>query len=224
MAIMNGVRPRWTGSFDWMAKPYAALERLLFGGSFQRMRTIFVPALDGAREVLILGEGDGRFAQVLLDRNPTVRIVVVDGSAAMLRQTEARTRGHSTRTRLVHASVVDWLEAQPMLATFDGVVTTFFLDCLTEAEVARLFAAVSPRVRPGARWLWSDFVVPESVWSRLYARLLLGALYLAFRLTTNISARTLVDPSSHFTRSGWVAVNRKTSWSRVLQARVWVKN
>lgn len=213
-----------TGSFDWMAKPYAALERALFGGAFQRMRTAFLPALDDAREVLILGEGDGRFAQALLGRNSSVRITVIDGSAGMLRRVAARTREHAQRVRLVQAHAVDWLEAEPTTEMFDGVVTTFFLDCLTEAEVARLFVAVSPRVFPGARWLWSDLVVPEPRWSRLCARLLLGVLYFAFRLTTNISARTLVDPSAYFFYSGWVTVESKSAWSGMLEARVWVKS
>lgn len=213
-----------TGSFDWMAKPYAALERALFGRAFQRMRTAFVSELDDAREVLILGEGDGRFAQALLGRNAAVRVTVVDGSAGMLREVAARNQGHAHRVRLVQANVVDWLEAEPAREVFDGVVTTFFLDCLTQSEVARLFLAVPARVVPGARWLWSDLVVPERGWSKFCARVLLGVLYFAFRLTTNISARALVDPSPYFVRSGWVTAKRKSGWSGILEARVWVKN
>ena len=39
-----------------MAKPYAALERSLFGGTFQAIRTSLVSELDDSRRVLVLGE------------------------------------------------------------------------------------------------------------------------------------------------------------------------
>jgi ubiquinone/menaquinone biosynthesis C-methylase UbiE len=192
-------------SFDWMAKPYATLERILFGDSFQRIRTALVHELDGASSVLVLGEGDGRFTKELLTRNPSVVVTVLDGSGEMLRVAQARTLPWRERVTYVHADAVDWVEhAVTSGQTFDAVVTTFFLDCLTEEQINRLFAAAT-RLLTGKRWwLWSDLVVPSSsAWRRFCARAILKTLYVVFRMTTNISARHLVDPSEYFASHGW---------------------
>lgn len=192
-------------SFDWMAKPYATLERLLFGSSFQRIRTALIHELDGASSVLVLGEGDGRFTKELLARNPAVVVTVLDGSNEMLRLARARTLPWKERVTYVHADAVEWAEhAAASGQTFDAVVTTFFLDCLTEPQISRLFVAVT-RLLSGKRWwLWSDLVVPRSnAWRRLCAQAILTTLYVVFRMTTNITARHLVDPSEHFASYGW---------------------
>jgi SAM-dependent methyltransferase len=207
-------------SFDWMAKPYAALERLLFGGSFQAARTGLLPTLDGVEHVLVLGEGDGRFISALLARNPRARAVVVDGSVEMLAKARSRCGTDATRIDFVHANAVDWLAAPQSRAPFDAIVTTFFLDCLTESEVTRLFAAAGPRLTPGALWLWADLVVPDRGWRRYFAKGLLGCLYAAFALTTNITARRLVDPRPHFAALGWSTRCSDRALAGVLEARV----
>ncbi len=211
-------------SFDWMAKPYATLERMLFGQAFQRIRTAFVPALDERRAVLVLGEGDGRFAAALLARNPTVQVTLVDASAQMLCRARQRTTRWRERVHYVHSDAVAWVEQLPATTHFDAVVTTFFLDCLTEPELTRLFAAISPRIVPNGLWLWCDLVVPKSPWRRVLGQGLLQALYFVFRLTTNITARSLVDPSLHFSLHGWVSRTSRSGFSKILQARVMVRN
>lgn len=209
-----------TRSFDWMAKPYATLERLLFGQSFQRIRTAFVPFLDEHQSVLLLGEGDGRFAEALLARNPSIRVTIVDGSAKMLLRAQQRTTRWQDRVHCVHSDAVAWAEWLPATTRFDAVVTTFFLDCLTEIELTRLFAAISPRITPAGLWIWADVSVPESRWRRLLGRSLIAALYFVFGLTTNITATRLVDVSSHFSRGGWVTQSSKASLGGILRAAV----
>lgn len=192
-------------TFDWMARPYAALENLLFGGTFQGTRVALLPVLDDSRRVLVLGEGDGRFVAALLARNPHATAVVVDGSQEMLHEATRRCKTDAKRVRFVCTNAVDWLETAPEAGHFDAIVTTFFLDCLTESEVCRLFAAVGRHLAPHACWLWADLVVPPRGWQRVFAKWLLRSLYAVFALTTNITARRLVDPRPYFEAYGWSA-------------------
>lgn len=210
-------------SFDWMARPYAALERLLFGGTFQATRTALLPALDDASRVLVLGEGDGRFTAALLARNGRARVVAIDGSREMLATAKRRCAAHPDRVEFVCANAVDWL-ATSCVAPFDAVVTTFFLDCLTEDEMSRLFTRLNAHLTPDARWLWADLVVPSQGWQRHFAKLLLESLYAVFAFTTNISARRLVDPGPYFAALGWRPSASAKRLAGILEARVLVRS
>lgn len=211
-------------SFDWMAKPYALFERVLFGSTFHATRTALIPELAGARRVLVLGEGDGRFVATLLAYDPHVEVVVVDGSREMLRVTRARCADYPGRAEFVHANVVTWLATQERTAPFDGVVTTFFLDCLTQSELATLFTQLDSHVTPDVRWLWADLVVPTHGFRRLLARALLRALYAVFALTTNITARRLVSPDPYFRSHRWRAAHVKPGLLGIWQARLFVRS
>jgi hypothetical protein len=52
--------------FDRLAKPYRWLEYLSFGRNLERCRFHFLPQLAGTQRALLLGDGDGRFAERLL--------------------------------------------------------------------------------------------------------------------------------------------------------------
>lgn len=211
-------------SFDWIAKPYSRLERFLFGGTFQAIRLALLPELDGAKKILVLGEGDGRFVAALLARNLEARAVVVDGSMQMLLEAQRRCAPHAGRAEFVCANVVDWLASNPSSRCFDAVVTTFFLDCLTESEVSRVFAGVGAYSCSGSRWLWADLVVPNRGLRRHLSKLLLGWLYAVFALTTNITARRLVDPLPHFGAAGWNAQSQRRGLGGILEARVFIRS
>lgn len=211
-------------SFDWMAKPYALFERVLFGSTFHATRTALIPKLAGARRVLVLGEGDGRFVSELLAYDPHVEVFVVDGSLEMLRVSQKRCAPYAGRTQFVHANVVTWLTTAERAAEFDGVVTTFFLDCLTEAELVTLFTELDYHVAADTRWLWADLVIPSHGLRRLLARTLLRALYAVFALTTNITARRLVSPDPYFSRHRWRAAHVKPGLLGIWEARLFVRN
>lgn len=211
-------------SFDWMAKPYALFERALFGSTFHATRTALLPQLTGARRVLVLGEGDGRFVAALLAHDPQVEVVVVDGSIEMLRLSRARCAPFGSRSEFVHANVVTWLANLAQTRPFDGVVTTFFLDCLTASEITTVFAKLDPHLTPDARWLWADLVIPARGIRRLFARALLRALYAVFALTTNISARQLVSPEPYFANYGWRSRHVKPGLLGVWEARLFVRS
>lgn len=211
-------------SFDWMARPYSLLETVLFGGSFQSVRTALIPALLGARHVLVLGEGDGRFVEALVRLNPSARVVVIDGSRSMLTRAAQRLSDSSHQVEFVESNAARWLRDGENGAHADAVVTTFFLDCLTKEEHAELFALLSAKLAPKALWLWADLVVPRHGWQALGARMLLRVLYTVFGLTTNITARRLVDPSAFFARYGWTVQHTSVAMGGILRSHTFVRN
>ncbi|HEY0456627.1 MAG TPA: class I SAM-dependent methyltransferase, partial [Verrucomicrobiae bacterium] len=75
-------------SFDAIAPHYRWMELLLAGAKLQRCRVAFLDKARRAENILLLGEGHGRFLSELLVANPSAHITCLDASAGMLKQAE----------------------------------------------------------------------------------------------------------------------------------------
>ena len=191
-------------NFNRLARLYAALEWLSFGGALARRRRCFLahPRLDSARHALVLGDGDGRFTAALVNRHPNLQVTAVDASESMLAELERRVRALTPNAAL-NLQCAD-LRVWPVPhANYDLVVSHFVFDCLTTGDVAELVARVAPALGPNARWLVSDFAIPSHPLWAPFARLLLRFLYFAFGLLTGLRVKQLPDyqsalKSAHF--------------------------
>ncbi|MGC4051761.1 MAG: class I SAM-dependent methyltransferase [Paludibaculum sp.] len=83
---------------DRIAAFYRLIEYCAFGKALERRRFAFLPRVRNARNVLIAGEGDGRFVAKLVEQNPAATIVVLESSAEMIRL--ARELASCRRTEL----------------------------------------------------------------------------------------------------------------------------
>jgi ubiquinone/menaquinone biosynthesis C-methylase UbiE len=180
---------RLTQGFDRVATAYHTLEWLAFGGALQRARTVFLDRLVSCRDVLVLGDGDGRFLSALLDVAPDVRVHSVDASARMLALAKDRLRGDA-RARVTFEHI-DARHLDPGAHTYDAVVTMFFLDCFSDRDAETIVSRVRQHLRPGGLWLFADFAIPATGLARLHARLVVAALYRFFRWRADLDARTL---------------------------------
>lgn len=201
-------------NFDPVARHYGWLERIAFFGALQRCRLALLPELGRPVEVLILGEGTGRFleAVVPLARN----ITVIDSSRLMIRR--ARQRVRSASVRFIEGDAREILLADQ---TFDLIVTHFFLDCFTESDVARLVAKYRERLDPGGRWLWSDFAVLDHGLMKWPSRWVVRGLYRFFEYTCGVETRRLVDAGTLFESNGMQRVSRKRFMGGLLESALW---
>ncbi|QYM79831.1 class I SAM-dependent methyltransferase [Horticoccus luteus] len=207
-------------NFDRLARIYAALERLAFGGALERARFRFLDELRDRKNILVLGEGDGRCLARLVHLAPHARIQCVDASAAMLATAAQRLRGN------VHPAAVQFTQAdarQLALPTdeFDAIVTLFFLDCFTAAEAGGLLAKLSLAARRDCLWLYADFALPAEGWRRWRARLWLDVLYFFFRRVTRISARALPEIPAMMIDRGWHHIAHDEWQAGLLRSDVW---
>jgi len=188
--------------FGSLAKIYSTLEWLVFGRGLERARFCLLEHLRDDQDILLLGEGDGRCLAQLIKIAPTARFHVVDASPAMLARAASRL-GESDRARVTFtcADASTW---QLPTASFDAIVTLFFLDCFSVNEVKMLVAKIQLALRPGAHWLWADFILPPAGLARWRAQIWLRVMYLFFHLQTGLRTRTL-PPSEQILRAGgWV--------------------
>ncbi len=128
--------------------------------------------------------------------------------------------GAQDRITLHCADARDFTPTGSPCATYDLVVTHFFLDCLTTAEVQALAASIRNHLRPGARWIVSEFAIPRGPLS-IPATLVVRSLYAAFRFLTRLKARRLPDHASAFRACGLTLVNRRRWLGGLLVSEIW---
>jgi SAM-dependent methyltransferase len=213
-------------NFDLIARPYRWLEYLTFGPLLERCRFYRLPELTTARRALVIGDGDGRFTARLLNINPEILIDVIDLSPAMLRLLEARVRklGPEAHSRLALRCLDARDFSPPETAEttgYDLIVTHFFLDCLTHDDLRRLLTALLPHIAPEARWLVSEFQIPESGLSAAASRLVVSTLYRAFGLLTGLEVHELPAWDILLENSGFSRHDQRTWLGGLLTSEVW---
>jgi SAM-dependent methyltransferase len=214
--VSRNVAP--SANFDRIARPYRWLEYLSFGPMLERCRFYRLPQLTSARRALVLGDGDGRFLARLLAANLTLHADVVDQSPAMLRLLRARVAAiHAdNRIRIFQTDALTFTPAE----TYDVIVTHFFLDCFSTSEVCTLVETIRPHLTPNAYWLVSEFAIPSRL-AALPARLIVGSLYLAFRLITGLLTQTLPNHPGAISGSGLTLIDRKSFLCGLLISELW---
>jgi ubiquinone/menaquinone biosynthesis C-methylase UbiE len=200
-------------SFDWLAPHYRWMEWVTAGGKLQRCRTAYLADVPPPREVLILGEGNGRFLEALLTLHPDARCVCVDASMRMLATAEARVRAHwqkagrgSGGVEFVHADALAW---HPPAGRFDWIVTHFFLDCFQPEQLRELVPRFAGAAAPEASWLLADFFEPVGGFAKWRARAILRLMYFFFRATTHLPAHGLTSPDGYLQTRGFQLRSRR---------------
>jgi ubiquinone/menaquinone biosynthesis C-methylase UbiE len=214
---MKQLRKRKQPNFDRVARLYRWAEYLTLGPLLQRTRTHFLPQLPPIHNALILGDGDGRFLAQLLRTQPTLQALAVDTSAAMLHLLRRRCQPFSARLQTLQASALTFA---PMAAP-DLITTHFFLDCLTQPEVDSLTLNLASTLAPGVLWLLSDFGQPHPRALRPFAALYIRALYLAFRILTNLRVTHLPDPQTSLSRAGFHRIARHDRLCGLIYTEIW---
>lgn len=189
-----------TANFDGLARWYHVLELSTFGVELDRARMAHVQQLADCRDVLLLGDGDGRFLKRLLTVSPNCRVRSIDASAEMLKMSAARL-SPADRARVTFEQA-DATTAELPTFAYDGVATVFFLDCFTGDETAALVGRISNALRPGGTWVFADFAIPARGPQRIAAQAITGLLYAFFRWRTGIAAHRLPDSEGLIAQAG----------------------
>lgn len=203
-------------NFNPVARPYRWLEYLTLGRALERCRLHFLPKLLHQKRALVIGDGDGRFLAALMAANPHIHVDAVDTSATMLQLLSERCQTDSGRLKTHHTSALTFAPNEG----YDLVVTHFFLDCLTQPDLEALVARIAPALASGGLWLVSDFRIPSGP-MRLFARIIVCSLYLAFRILTGLRTTRLPDHATPLTHAGLTRIDHRESLAGLLTTQLW---
>jgi len=212
-------------SFNALAPHYRWMELVLAGRKLQRCRTSFLEKVQHADQVLLLGEGNGRFLPGCRRQFPQAQITCLDLSAAMIDQARRRLGtqvSKSPEVRFVHADALTW--RPPAHCTYDLIVTNFFLDCFRADQLERLVERIGRASAPRTNWLLADFQVAPAGLQRFRSRLILGLMYLFFRATTQLPAHRLFAPDPYLEKASFVLRERRQSEWGLLRSDWWQRS
>lgn len=208
-------------NFDRIAPFYNAMETWFAGRCLQACRTAFLGRLSVPHQVLMAGEGHGRFLVPFRRKFPEAEIVIIDGSERMLEICARRLDEEGLSKdgiTFVHSMIEDWRGDG---RTFDLIVTNFLLDCLTEEQLANAVGNLASMASPEADWLIADFQIAEKGARKWRSRVILSLLYGFFRITARLEARELVPPDAALRSVGFQRIGRKTWDWELLKSEWW---
>jgi len=196
---------------DWIASHYWWIERLGMGRTLERRRRWFLPQLKNARRALVLGDGDGRFLRQLLQQNSVVQADYVDLSSRMLELARKKAGVDRVVYRRADARALEFAQGE-----YDLISTHFFFDCFDSQELEALIASVAARAAPGARWVVSEFRTDT-----IAARMLVRALYLFFRIITDLRNQSLADHRPILSANGFRLTDAGYSRGGLVVSELW---
>lgn len=188
--------------FNLLARPYRFLECAVFGDRLQRARCAHIESFLEAERILLLGEGDGRFLEMLLMAGCGADIICCDISTTMLGLARKRAGKKEDKVRFIAGDIRNLHLPEDFRP--DVVGAHFFLDCFSERELVDIVRNIEAVSMPGGKVVVTDFKLPEGnrLW-RFRSRLLITLMLLFFRVFAGISARRLPDLHRLLTRQGW---------------------
>jgi len=208
-------------SFDVLAPHYRWMEVVLAGQKLQRCRTAFLDRVTNAKQVLILGEGNGRFLLECRRKLPNAKITSVDASARMLALARRRLAGQGIgcgNIEFIHADALAWI---PPEVGYDLIVTHFFLDCFRPDQLESLIATLARAAAPRAHWLLADFQSAPAGLPRYRSQLILWMMYRFFTTVTRLPATALTAPDAFLERQGFKLRERQVHDWGLLRSDCW---
>jgi len=200
-----------------LAPFYRWIEYIAFGHALERRRFALLPRLKDAQRVLILGEGDGRTVERLLQISRTTHFDVVELSPEMIALARQRTRNSDRVTfRCEDARNIDWPANH-----YDAVITNFFLDCFSEGDARRLIRRLANSLKPEGQWLVAEFAVPPQGWRRIHAGLWIRTMYLFFRITTGLKPSALPPIERLMREAGLECIEHESGRAGLMISESW---
>ncbi len=213
--------------FSRIAPVYRWIEYFTFGNALQKRRCAFLREVGCSERVLLLGDGDGRFAAAYFERqrtlsNRSIHVDFLDGSAGMVQLAKRRIAAVGFQPGTVRFRLQDARTAL-LCSPYDLVVSHFFLDCFSSDELRRMIPRIAAAMPPGAKWLISEFAIPPKGLCKIAGRLLIRFLYLFFRLTTGIDQTQLPDYTGVMAGSGFRLIKHESAIKGLLVSQLWSK-
>lgn len=144
-------------NYSAVAKVYRIIEYVAFGVLLQRVREWCLDFSECAGKVLIVGDGDGRFLEALLEKYPNVEVDYLEPSAGMMEQARARV-GNEYSVNWISEELEEWGGA----SEYDMVVAHYVLNAMEPSFREGFQRALVRQTKVGGLVAVSDFSAPST--------------------------------------------------------------
>jgi ubiquinone/menaquinone biosynthesis C-methylase UbiE len=197
-----------------IARFYRFFEYLRFGRALERCRFAMLPHIQIPENVLLIGDGDGRFLRELAKKQAALHIDYIDVSAVMLQLAQRHLRyAHIDPLHQIYYHQADVRTATLPRKDYDLVCCHFLFDVFSARELQPLIRRVAAHTTNDAQWIVSEFDLPSRRWSRLIAKFWIELMYRFFRITTGLTNQTLPRWRPLLTEAGF-APHKRAVWKK----------
>lgn len=208
--------------YNRLSSVYAWLEHLAFANTLMRARLSLLPELKSAKEILILGEGDGRFLRQAVSYLAEARFVVLEQSPNMIALAKQRfSSAELERIQFIECDIQTGKEQ--LKPGFDAIITCFFLDMFNATGICNILETFSPYLKDAGYWYYVDFAETGKGVNRLYQQAYLRLMYWFFAWQTGLETQKLVNPHSLFEALGFRLQGQNDLHFHFLSSRLYQK-
>jgi len=208
-------------NFNHITPIYDFLAGLIFGKSIKESQIWLLPFIPENANMLIIGGGTGWILEEILATNFKCRIVYLEASKKMLKQSQKRYQKHAKKSNILIefrlGTEIDLKETE----SFDVIFTGFLLDLFLEENLRKLMQKLYKHLKPGELWLIADFQ-PKNA-TRFWQKSLLQTMISFFKITANLQANQLPDLDSAFSGFQLKPEHQKLFYHKLIQSSVYRK-
>jgi len=200
-------------SFDSIAWAYDVLAWLVFGSAIKKSQLSFLNYIPNGGQVLILGGGTGWIINMIMEAQPDCTICYIDASSSMIAKSKKKSQIHAHKVKYIVGTVEDI----PKGATYDVLVTHFFLDVFALSVIPDVTKKLLHRLKPKGSWLFADFQHTGVWWQKQLIKL----MYLFFRRFCGMQGRQLPHWPTVFDNLGLCCLEERVFFQKMITSRLY---
>jgi len=173
--------------FDFVSAFYDPLAQVVFGNTLEEAKVSLLGEVNNCTKVLIIGGGTGSSLMYLLNHKNGLQVDFVESSLKMITKANVNTKSPGN-VNFIHSHFENY-----MGSNYDFIITEFFFDLFEDQKINSYIHQIKNGLNSNGKWINTDF---KNV-SPIRYRFLLKAMYLFFRLTSNVKAQFLIHLDAH---------------------------
>ncbi len=184
--------------FDRLAPIYDSLAGLVFGTSIRTSQLHFLSYLKKKQKLLILGGGTGWILPFIFEINPTLHIDYIELSPKMLDKARLNAKGNP------NIRFIEGTENSIQNGKYDCVITGFYLDLFSGAQLRTVINQIKENLQPNACWIATDFVSIKK-----WHKAMLWIMYRFFSVTAGLKTVSLPEWETGLKHAGGKLIEAK---------------
>ena len=205
-------------NYDKIAKVYDFISRIIFQNALVDAQVWLLKYVPANSRILIVGGGTGwileKFAAV---HSNGLTIDYVESSAQMIALSQKRNY-QENKINFINQAVENYSTNEK----YDIILTPFLFDNFTATKIQIIFTQLDGLLKPGATWLYADFVYDKEK-GRLWQKALLKLMYFFFRITSKIETQELVSMDTFFNAAGYNKMDATAHFFNFIKSIVYRK-